>query len=209
MIKLREKSHRISRFGESRTVSAVQKSEQADRDSRWQNWIERMAEGDAHALSALYDESSTILFGLVREILRDREAAEDALVEIYDHARREARKFDARHQTPLEWLLTLARNFAVERLRRTRDAAASHTTQDQFKHERLFAAIALARISDEQRSILEMTYLGGLTAREVAGVLELPPEYVTEQIVSAMAKLRSGSQNLNAVTIRIPSFGSL
>src|SRR4051812_48346650 len=125
MIKLREKSNRIFQFGRTRAVPVVAKNAEDDRDSRWQGWIERIARGDVYALSALFDESSTVIFGLVREILRDREAAEDALVEIYDHVRREASRFDARRETTLEWLITLARNFAVDRLRRTRSTTTS------------------------------------------------------------------------------------
>src|SRR5262249_2468329 len=159
MIKLREKSNRIFRFGRTASVS-VAASPEADRNNRWRAWIEDKAKGDVHALSALYDESSTVIFGLVREILRDREAVSDVLVEIYEHARREAARFDSHHQSPLDWLITLARNFAVNRLRRTRDLTLSNAP-DHFKHERLFANIALARISEEQRSILEMTYIGG------------------------------------------------
>src|SRR5687767_2826709 len=93
-------------------VSVVGQDADADRDRRWAILIERMARGDIDALSTLYDESSTVIFGLVLEILHERQIAEDVLVEIYDQARREALTFDERRQAPIDWLITLARNAA-------------------------------------------------------------------------------------------------
>jgi RNA polymerase sigma-70 factor (ECF subfamily) len=205
MIKLRANSNRFFRFGGTRAVSIVGQDVEDGRDRRWALWIERMGKGDVQALSALYDESSSVIFSLVLGITHDREAAEETLVAIYDHVRHEAARFDARRQKAIDWLITVARNFATDR-RRTRPTQSSNTVQDQFGKKRQVANLALARLSDEQRSILEMTYLGGLTAGEVADVLELSTEYVKEQIVIAMEKLKTGSQNLNGVTIRFSSF---
>src|ERR1051326_6676029 len=94
----------------SRAVSVTQQDVDADRDRRWAAWIKRIADGDLEALSELYDESSNVIFGLVSAILPNRQAAEDALVEIYDVVRRQATKFDPRRLPPLDWLITLARN---------------------------------------------------------------------------------------------------
>jgi RNA polymerase sigma-70 factor (ECF subfamily) len=136
--------------------------------------------------------------------MHDRIAAEDALVEIYDQARHRAGKFNARRQSPLAWLISLARNVAVNRRGRT-DNVPLNAGQDQFKHKRQLANLALARLSGEQRSILEMTYLGGLNAEEVAEVLELPVEYVKQQIVLATQTLKSALNNPKDFTIRMCS----
>ena len=194
MINLRANPVHFLRFGWTRRAPAARQNADAERDRRWAAWIDQMAKGGIEALSSFYDESSPVIFSLVHEILNDRSAAEDTLIEIYDQARREAATFSSRRQAPLDWLVTLARNVAAGRKRRTRPAPSSGPAQDQFKHKRRIANLALARLSDEQRSILEMTYLGGLTAAETADVLELSVDYVKEQIGLAMQTLRSGSR---------------
>ena len=157
---------------------------EAERDRRWAGWIRRMAKGDTEALAALYDESATMLFGLVLQILSSRQRAEDTLLDIYNHARQNARKFDPRKQTALDWLIALSRDLAIERLRSVSSIA------DTFNQKRDLANLALAELSEEQRCILEMTYLGGLTADEVAAQLAASRAYVTKQIVFGLKKLK-------------------
>jgi RNA polymerase sigma-70 factor (ECF subfamily) len=147
-----------------------------------------MAQGDVQALSFLYDESSALLFGLVLRILRDHKAAEEALVEIYERIRCEAAGFDGRDQKPSVWLINLARNFAVARLRRNR--ASTSRAPDIFKHRHHADDIAVHGLPNVQRSILEMTYLDGFTAGDVAASLDVSTEYVKGQIVLALRQLR-------------------
>ncbi len=162
-------------------IRLFRKHAEADRDKRWALWIERMGKGDIDALSSIYDETSPVIFSLVLEILGHRQTAEDTLIEIYDQARRNAHSFHRRGQSPLDWLITLARDVAIE-VRKKSPAELNQQVQ--------FATLAAERISEEQRCILEMTYLRGMTAAEVAGVLALSPEYVKRQIVLALRELR-------------------
>jgi len=149
-----------------------------------------MATGDIEAFSAFYDESSPIVFSFVLRILHDREGSEDALVEIYDRARRQAASFDMQRQGPLVWLITIARDIATNRLRA---GPVVHSAPDPYEHKRIVAVSAAAMLSGEERSIIEMTYMGQLSAVEVANLLGMSTEYVRRQIVSALRKLRSAS----------------
>jgi len=173
-----------------REATATPTQIEKDRNDRWTIWIRRMSNGDIDALARLYDESSSVIFTLVMQILGDRETAENALVEIYKRALHEGRKFDARRQTPLEWLITLARNEAVERVRSTKPEAVK-SVADLFQSNREIANSALARLPEDQRSILEMSYLGGLNVEEIADLLGVAREYVAKQIVFAMKKMRA------------------
>ena len=183
-------------FGPPNPGSIAGKDADADRDARWAACIARMANGDLHALSYLYDETSSAIFGLVFRIVNDRQAAESLLVEIYDRALREARTFKSKGQTALNWLIVWARNLAVDHLRRS---APAKSPANLFKQSQL-TNLALTRLSKEERDILEMTYLDGLTVRDVAVVLEVTPEYVKQEIVVAMKKLRAAGQTAGIVT---------
>jgi RNA polymerase sigma-70 factor (ECF subfamily) len=193
-MKRRQNSDCLSGVASTGAVSFLQQDPAGERDRRWAGWIARMSHGDMEALSAFYDETSKVIFGLVRDILPDRDAAEDALVEIYDQARRRAASFDPRRNAPLEWLIHLARNLAVHRLRHLPSSRITLSVE-AFRRERLIAALAVARLSDDERSILEMTYLEGLTADEVARVMNVSREQVAAQVVSAMKQLRSASEH--------------
>lgn len=86
--------------------------------------LSRVALGDRAAFSALYQASSAKLFGLCLRILRDRALAEEALQEIYVKIWHKAGSFDAARGTATAWLVTVARNHAIDRLRQIRAAEA-------------------------------------------------------------------------------------
>jgi RNA polymerase sigma-70 factor (ECF subfamily) len=162
-----------------------------DRGTRWSTWLGRIGKGDTDALGAFYDESSPLIFGLVLHILQDQRLAEDVLLEIYNNVRRQARRFSSRKQNPVEWLIDMAQEFATCRLRLVTSEQQPSTAIDPFNSERTRANSALRHLTEEQRSILEMTYFGGLTIDEVADRLDVPREYVSKQILFGMRKLRT------------------
>lgn len=95
-------------------------------------WSERSVElggllgraglGDREAFGTLYRRTSSHLFAVVLRINRDRAQAEDVLQEVYVNVWRAARTFDAAQSQPLTWLTSIARNRAIDSLRRARTA---------------------------------------------------------------------------------------
>src|SRR5581483_6645733 len=82
---------------------------------RWASLVERIGRGDRDALATLYDESSSLAFGLIRHILPDGSAAaEDALVDTYVQVRDQAGSL-AGDRDAVSWLLSVARRAALAR----------------------------------------------------------------------------------------------
>jgi RNA polymerase sigma-70 factor (ECF subfamily) len=79
--------------------------------------IARMAMGDRQALSSLYAATSGKLFGIALRVLEDRHEAEDALQEIYVKLWHNADRYRSNGLSPMTWLITVARNHAIDRLR--------------------------------------------------------------------------------------------
>jgi RNA polymerase sigma-70 factor (ECF subfamily) len=173
------------------------------RERRWGALLDRIAARDVHALGALYDESSRLTFGLVVHILQDRDAAEDALVEVYTQVLELAGSRRPGHP-PVSWLIELARRTALARVgrkpplsppaRRSPFPSPSTTPVMPFEpfhgnHQQIRRA--LEQLTPRQRSIIQMTYFGGLTAREVAGELRLSTQQVMGEIQVAMGTLRN------------------
>jgi RNA polymerase sigma factor (sigma-70 family) len=168
-----------------RTVPPRREELETGQNRRWAAWITRTAEGDMGALAALYDESSRPVFSLVHHILQDREAAEETLIGIYLRVRQEGSTFGNQDEIASVWLMTLARNAAVDRLR-----LASDGRPEVFEQSRRILSFTYPGLTNEQLLIIQMTYLGGFTADEVADMLGLSIENVRQQIVVAMSKLR-------------------
>lgn len=94
-----------------------------------EGWIARIALGDRAALSHLYGATSAKLFGVTLRVLGDRPEAEDALQEVYVKVWHNAGRYSANGLSPMTWLITVARNHAVDRLRAR--AARRHDPIDE------------------------------------------------------------------------------
>jgi DNA-directed RNA polymerase specialized sigma24 family protein len=151
---------------------------------RWAAAIARIAAGDHRALTALYGQASRHVFTALLRTLRDREAAGELLIEVFQRVRRSAWQFGRRGETAFTWLMTIARESALERLR-------ADTSVDPLEMVRVDnGSFAAARLTTEQRAIIQLTYCCGLSVSEIAQRRNLPPGYVTQQIVIAMSEVR-------------------
>ena len=181
-----------------------------DRGRRWAALLDRIASRDAAAIAALYDETSRLLFGLIMYILQDRAAAEDTLVDVYVKVQRHAGS-PRPEQNPLAWLIGLARQTALARL--AADRRSGRTAQrpplpgatvpsvlpfEPNDSERRQVGRALTLLTPHERSIIQMTYFEGLSAREVADQLSVPTTQVTSDIQQAMWKLRTSLREVQA-----------
>lgn len=82
--------------------------------------IARVALGDRDAFSRLYDAVAPKLLGVCLRVLGDRAAAEDAMQEAFVKIWRNADRYGVTGHSPMTWLITVARNTAIDRLRRIR-----------------------------------------------------------------------------------------
>lgn len=80
--------------------------------------ISRVALGDRAAFSEIYSRTSAKLFGVVLRVLRDRGEAEEALQDTYVKLWRNAGRYQVNGFSPMTWLITIARNTAIDRKRR-------------------------------------------------------------------------------------------
>ncbi|SMO78986.1 RNA polymerase sigma-70 factor, ECF subfamily [Thalassovita litoralis] len=77
----------------------------------------RVSLGDREAFSLLYDATSSKLFGVCLRVLNNRAEAEDALQDVFVKVWNKADRYKAGGYSPMTWLITLARNTAIDRLR--------------------------------------------------------------------------------------------
>lgn len=165
--------------------------------------LERIAAKDAVAVSDLYDRHSRLLYGLILRILRDRSEAEEVLQEVFVSVWTRAETYNLALGSPIAWLVRIARNRAIDRLRAnsTRERVAGQACADieaaedpetnAVFHERQRAVTqALDALPVEQRELIEQAYFLGLTQAELAERHSLPLGTVKTRIRSGMMLLR-------------------
>ena len=180
--------------------------------------LARAGVGDRAAFATLYERTSSHLFAVVLRINRDRAQAEDILQEVYVNVWRAAQSFDAAQSQPLTWLTSIARNRAIDSLRRgqtqpklqTLGAAASGTdAEDEDVYDtvaddapgplellsRAADARSLAACMDKlaatQRQSLALAFFQGLSHAEVATRMRQPLGTVKSWVRRSLATLKS------------------
>lgn len=143
--------------------------------------VEQFRRGDALAVKAAYEEFGGAVFALALSVLRDRHLAADATQQTFFKAWRSASEFDP--ERPFApWLYTIARRTAIDIYRkRSRVVPSEHVDSVAPEEPGLEAAwetfqvrAALDRLSDEERSVMQMSHLEGLTHQEIADRLDIP-----------------------------------
>lgn len=93
--------------------------------------IMRAALRDRAAFDQLYHAVSAKLFGVCLRVLKDREDAEEALQEVFVKIWMKADRFATSQHSPMSWLIAIARNHAIDRLRaRASEGANPHAEHD-------------------------------------------------------------------------------
>ena len=103
---------------------------------RIEQLLSRVALGDRAAFGELFDTYAPKLFGLCLRVLKDRAAAEDAVQDAFVKVWRHAGRFEVTDHHPMSWLITIARNTAIDRLR------AQKTNEDIDDHSHYLASTA-------------------------------------------------------------------
>lgn len=165
--------------------------------------LNQLAAGDHRALGDLYDLHSRLLFGVIVRILNDEGEAEEVLQEVFIQAWTHAHTFDAALGSPAGWLLGIARNRGIDRLRArgcrqravegtlspspvpTPELLASLTERQQNVHR------ALDALPADQRELIERAYFLGSTQSEMAAQLDLPLGTVKTRIRNGLQALRA------------------
>ena len=164
--------------------------------------LDRIVARDEQAVAELYDRHHRLLFGLILRILRDRSEAEEVLQEVFVLVWTRAQTYDAALGSPAAWLVRIARNRGIDRLRannvRMRAAEAaplpvaedSPETRAALSEQQRAVACALESLPPEQRVLIEQAYFLGLTQSELAERFKLPLGTVKTRIRTGMMALR-------------------
>ncbi len=164
----------------------------------------RVAVRDRAAFTALYNATSAKLFGIVLRILKRRDIAEEILQEVYVKIWDRAGDYDAQRASPITWLATIARNRALDEVRRAShlsiedtpealnvessepDPLQSLAASEEFK--RLLAC--LQGLENDRRDMVLMAYFHGATREELATRYNAPVATIKTWLHRSLKLLR-------------------
>jgi RNA polymerase sigma-70 factor, ECF subfamily len=170
--------------------------------------LERVGQGDARSFEKLYDRLSGVLFSTAYRVLNNQVATEDVLQDVFIQIWEKAPLYNPALGKPLTWAMTLTRNKAIDRLRSTQrqnrlqeNAQSESEIFEQFDDRSSFEAVAsaesgnlirraVAKLSKDQRQVIELAFFSSMTQTEIATRLKLPLGTIKARIRRGMLKLR-------------------
>jgi RNA polymerase sigma-70 factor (ECF subfamily) len=153
------------RFVTTRRVAAPRLLEEA---------IESAKAGDPSALQYLYIRYADDVYGYVSSIVRDSHEAEDITQNVFAKLMKAIARYEPRDVPFAAWILRVARNAALDHIRARRQIPFAEVRTDDNGHEQLGFERAqalregLARLPGDQRDVLVLRHLAGLTPHEIA-----------------------------------------
>jgi RNA polymerase sigma factor (sigma-70 family) len=176
----------------------------AERRAHLNELLVRVAGGDQAAFAQLYRLSSARIFGVIVRMVRDRGEAEELLQDVFTIAWRRADTFDSLRGSAMTWLITLARNRTIDRMRQHRevplddeqalDLPDEDPTPDalaEASQERLRLERCLESLGAQQRHVVREAFLSGATYSELAARLRVPLGTMKSWIRRSLMQLKT------------------
>ncbi|MCA9922106.1 MAG: sigma-70 family RNA polymerase sigma factor [Anaerolineales bacterium] len=170
--------------------------------------MQRIAKNETEALGVLYDRYGRLIYSVAYRILGSAETAEEVTLDVFHRAWERAGGYRSDRGSVRTWLAGVARNRAIDLLRRQKSRAEhltvqwadvlaepvattpnpEKTTALNLQKQRIRAAIS--ELPDTQQAVLTLAYFSGLSHREIADQTDIPLGTVKTRLRLAMQKLQ-------------------
>ncbi len=157
------------------------------------------------SFEALYERTFPKVYAYVASLLRDRAAAEDVTSQAYERAYRKRRTYRAGRGSAEAWVFGIARNAALDELRKRKRRASLETEPadtaspplEESAVRRAVVRDALAGLDGTERDLVALKYMGGLSNAEIARVLGMSESNAGTKLHRTLTKLREACNELD------------
>lgn len=176
-------------------------------DIQFEAAMEKIRSGDKQGLQEIYEEYIGLIYAIVKDVLKSKENAEDVTSDFFIRLWDKADTFQSGrgHKT---WITTIARNMAVDYLRKygkeevrefveeqeaeeiSKGGAAPDSPVEREVLSDMTIEEALSGLKEHEKQIMNMKILGDMTFQEIAGALRISIGTVTWRYQNAVKKLR-------------------
>jgi len=169
--------------------------------------IEELRARDADALAIVYDRYGHLAYSVFVRVTRDQSIAEDLVQELFIRVWNRAKDFDPHKGKLSVWILSIARNIAIDHVRSAQARFQSNLRPLEQTDQLLFSykpqepesiidnakavSRALSELNTNQRKVLEMAYFEGFSQSEIATRLQEPLGTVKSWMRAALARMRA------------------
>lgn len=169
--------------------------------------LRRVGQGDRRSFEQLYDRFSGVLFSIAYRMLKNQEAAEDVLQDVFIQIWKKAPLFDPTRGKPMTWAVTLIRNRAIDLMRSSQrrsylQESIQRELEEHFDDRSSFDAVAsdelnkqvrdaIQKLSKDQRTAIELAFFSSMTQAEIAEHLNEPLGTIKARIRRGMIALRN------------------
>jgi len=168
------------------------------------DWLALAANGDRAAFSRLYDASASKLYGVILRITKDRSCSDDLLQEVFIKIWERAGTFDRDRASPITWMATIARNSAIDEIRRrSRQLQTTEADVDEVPDMTPRADVAIEQkqawrrlescletLDSEHRDTVKLAYLEGLSREAISVRLGMPVGTVKTWLHRSLKRLK-------------------
>jgi RNA polymerase sigma-70 factor, ECF subfamily len=169
-----------------------------------QELMQQLVVGDEDAVRAVYARFGRSVYTLGLRLLGSSQAAEELTQDVFVTAWRKAARFDSHRGRLSTWLMAIAHNMAIDRLRHERGVGRPllvlvdqvpepDTVEDESILERDVARRAMASLTVQERDLLARAYFFGWTAREISEADGIPLGTVKTRLRTSLIKLRAST----------------
>lgn len=161
--------------------------------------VARVTRGDREAFGQLYDRHAPLLRAVALRMLGGQREAQDLVHDVFLEAWEDVRRYHATRGTVRTWLLVRLRSRALDRLGRAevlRTTSLEHSPDSRSRAvtappavEGIAVRQALARMDGDVREVLDCTFFGGLTAREIAARTGAPLGTVKSRLARGLVAI--------------------
>ncbi|WP_027964999.1 RNA polymerase sigma factor [Halalkalibacillus halophilus] len=163
----------------------------------------RIQNHDQDALEALYDKYERLLYSFVFKMTKQSELSEEVIQEVFMKIWHRKGIYDESKGKFSSWLLTVARNTAVDLMRKKKDTPYSLEERDsvhqqgpssedllEWKEEGERVREAVATLKEDQQEVIHLFYFNGLSQQKIADRLDIPLGTVKGRIRLALKHLK-------------------
>lgn len=165
--------------------------------------ITLLKQGDETAYSYLYDHYGAALYGVILQMVKRQEVAEDILQEVFLKIYRSIDRYEDSKGRLYTWMIQIAKNTAIDTIR-SKDFRKSqkiqmlennvndNTTENSNATyvDHLGLDKVLSSLNKDQRKVIDLAYFNGYTQKEIAQELEVPLGTVKTRVRNALIELR-------------------
>jgi RNA polymerase sigma factor (sigma-70 family) len=148
--------------------------------------VERLRRQEEKALSLLYDHYSAALYGVVLRIVKKEADAEEVMQEVFLRIWSSIEQYDAEKGKLFTWMINIARHAAIDKIRSKQYRVGTKTSpldsspvnnlasDYEIKPEHVGLREVVAKLSPDQRQVIDLMYFDGYTQSEIAEELAIP-----------------------------------